>query len=371
MPAPLPALDPIALSAPVWLFKALDLVTLLLHFLGVLLMMGGLVLAAVWSTAARRDSPRGQVAYAIARRLPVVMTYLINFGVPPLLFVQVLYGPALYTASILVGASWIAIVFLLMAGYYLLYQMVWRGEAGKAWWPHALGALVLIGLVGRIVSAVMALMIRPDAWAAMYAASANGTGWPTGDPTMWPRYLYMVASALALTGVAVALMTDRSRLITTEARAFGRGWGMRVASMAAVAQLAVGGWIFGALPAAVRDAVVAHAWYGPARLGWIATSAALVLVAGAGAARWSRGIAFGAAGASVAALLAAVGVRDGIRDLALKLAGFDVWAQPVATNWPVVITFLIVFAAGLGAVGWLMSVAASARPLEGAKGSHV
>ena len=40
------------------------------------------------------------VARALARRLTVVMTYVINLGVPPLLFAQVLYGRALYTSSI-------------------------------------------------------------------------------------------------------------------------------------------------------------------------------------------------------------------------------------------------------------------------------
>ena len=36
-------------------------------------------------------------ARALARRLTVVMTFVINLGVPPLLFAQVLYGRALYT----------------------------------------------------------------------------------------------------------------------------------------------------------------------------------------------------------------------------------------------------------------------------------
>ena len=36
-------------------------------------------------------------------RLTVVMTFVINLGVPPLLFAQVLYGRALYTSSVLIG----------------------------------------------------------------------------------------------------------------------------------------------------------------------------------------------------------------------------------------------------------------------------
>ena len=61
-------------------------------------------------------------ARALARRLTVVMTYVINLGVPPLLFAQVLYGRALYTSSVLIGAYWISIILLLTLTYWLLYQ---------------------------------------------------------------------------------------------------------------------------------------------------------------------------------------------------------------------------------------------------------
>ena len=46
-------------------------------------------------------------ARALARRLTVVMTFVINLAVPPLLFAQVLYGRALYTSSVLIGLYWI------------------------------------------------------------------------------------------------------------------------------------------------------------------------------------------------------------------------------------------------------------------------
>jgi hypothetical protein len=68
-------------------------------------------------------------------RLTVVMTFVINLAVPPLLFAQVLYGRALYTSSVLIGLYWISIIGLLMLAYWLLYQFSARLEAGKsAWW---------------------------------------------------------------------------------------------------------------------------------------------------------------------------------------------------------------------------------------------
>ena len=43
----IPAVDPIPLPAPVWLFKALHLLTLALHFIAVEMLLGALLIAVV------------------------------------------------------------------------------------------------------------------------------------------------------------------------------------------------------------------------------------------------------------------------------------------------------------------------------------
>ena len=53
--------------------------------------------------------------------------------------------------------------------------------------------------------------------------------------------------------------------------------------------------------------------------------------------------------------------RDAVRDLILLAKGFDVWDRVVVTNWGVVGLFLVLFVAGLGVIGWLVSVVARAR----------
>jgi hypothetical protein len=59
--------------------------------------------------------------------------------------------------------------------------------------------------------------------------------------------------------------------------------------------------------------------------------------------------------------------RDGVRDLTLLSKGYDVWDRVVVTNWSVVGLFLLLFVAGLGVIGWLVSVVARAqKPMEGA-----
>ena len=108
---------------------------------------------------------------------------------------------------------------------------------------------------------------------------------------------------------------------------------------------------------------------GFAGYGWLALVAVAVLlrrIAGFGkiAAGW-----LGWAGAVLALLVEITFTvyRDGVRDLTLLSKGFDVWDRVVVTNWSVVGLFLVLFVAGLGVVGWLISVVARAqKPMEGA-----
>jgi VanZ family protein len=59
--------------------------------------------------------------------------------------------------------------------------------------------------------------------------------------------------------------------------------------------------------------------------------------------------------------------RDGVRDLTLLSKGYNVWDRVVVTNWSVVGIFLVLFVAGLGTIGWLISVVARAKKeMEGA-----
>jgi hypothetical protein len=59
--------------------------------------------------------------------------------------------------------------------------------------------------------------------------------------------------------------------------------------------------------------------------------------------------------------------RDGVCDLTLLAKDYNVWDRVVVTNWSVVLLFLVLFVAGLGVIGWLVSVVARAqKTMEGA-----
>jgi len=365
-----PAVDPIPLPAPVWLFKLLHIVTLALHFVAVQMLLGGLLLAVVLSLF-RNSSASLVAARALARRLTVVMTYVINLGVPPLLFAQVLYGRALYTSSVLIGAYWISIIGLLMLTYWLLYRFTGKLEAGRPAWFAGLSAWLLAGFIARLLSTNMTLMLRPEVWRSMYSSSASGVYLPTGDPTLTPRWLLMLAGGLFIGGLWMVYLAGRSTFTADEKR-FLAGLGGKVAALCGVLYLLAGLWAAGAQPEAVKAGLASHSLYrfaGFAGYGWIAlVLVAVLLAAVAGFGKVAAGW-LGWAGALLALLveITLTVYRDGVRDLTLLSKGYDVWDRAVVTNWSVVALFLILFVAGLGIVGWLVSVVARAqKPMEGA-----
>jgi hypothetical protein len=369
-----PAVDPIPLPAPVWLLKLLHIVTLALHFVAVEMLLGGLLLAILLSLF-RKSAHAHVTARALAKRLTIVMTYVINLGVPPLLFAQVLYGRALYTSSVLIGVYWIALIPTLMLVYWLLYKFSARLDAGKSAWWVGLIAWLLAGGVARILSTDMTLMLRPEAWRGMYSASGMGAYLPTGDPTLTPRWLLMLAGGLFIAGLWLVYLAGRSTF-TAEEKKYAAGLGGAVAAIFGVVYLIAGLWGASVQPEAVKlgltQGVASHALYrfeGLAGYGWIALLAAVVLVGIIAAFSRITAAWLGWAGVLLAVLVEIMFTiyRDGVRDVTLLSKGYDVWDRGVVTNWSVVGLFLVLFVASLAVIGWLVSVVARAqKTMEGA-----
>ncbi|NOX55658.1 MAG: hypothetical protein GXP27_14710 [Planctomycetes bacterium] len=364
-----PRLDPIPLPAPVWLFKTLEVVTVSLHLIAVQLLLSGLIVGTVWTWTARRrrDPLLTEASGTIARLLPIVMIYVINLGVPPLLFAQVLYGRALYTSSILMGGFWISVILLLMLVYSLLYLMASRAKKGIAWGWVGLIAFVVAAKIAVIYSSNMTLMLRPQVWAEMYRGDPYGLHMNSGDATVWPRWLYIVLGGLSVGGAGLLLLGLSHRLQDQTAR-FVRQWGARLMLVGAGLQLLVGLWVYIAQPTEVRESLGTSGWFVAFAVAWVLLSLALI-----GTGYWVHGrvserdVRWPLLGAGVcfSHVLAMVLVRATIRDRSLLVHGFDVWDRQVTANWTVVILFLVLFVAALVAMGWLIRVFSQARGVEG------
>ena len=182
-----PNVDPIPLPAPIWLFKLLHIVTLALHFVAMQMLVGGLLIAVLLCLLGRSGKSK-TAAGAIARRLTIVMTYVINLGVPPLLFAQVLYGRAIYTSSVMIGACWISVVSVAYRCLLAALSLLRPVDAGVKRLVDGADCMAAHGAIAHIYSTNMTLMLRPEVWQSMYSASSLGTHLPTGDSTTIPRF---------------------------------------------------------------------------------------------------------------------------------------------------------------------------------------
>lgn len=365
-----PAVDPIPLPAPVWLFKLLHIVTLGLHFVAMEMLIGGLLVAVAMNLLSRKDPrhllavSRAQTGQVIANRLPIVMTYVINLGVPPLLFTQVLYGRAIYTSSVLIGLYWVSVIALLMGCYWLLYRISTRASEGQPYWHIGLGAWVLAVVIARIYSTNMTLMLRPEVWNALYSNSALGVYLPMDDPTTTPRWLFILFGGFSVAGIWLLWLAPSNKFFR-DLQTYMSGLGGKLATVGLLVQAGCAYWVYAAQPPAVQDALGTTVLATVSGYLWIALASVMLLLALWSAVRKapSRVIGWGGAVAAVAAMLAMTAYRDALRDVTLLTKGFDVWDRVVVTNWSVVVLFLVLFVVGLGVIGWLLTVVLKAKPV--------
>lgn len=360
-----PNVDPIPVPAPIWLLKLLHDLTFALHLTAVGMLIGGLVFSLVFAIFGRMRGSfeMTQAGGMIAHRLPTLMAFVINLGIPPLLFAQVLYGRALYTSSILMGAYWISVIFLLMGAYYGIYVAARRADAHRAWAAPAFASLLLVLTIAFIYTNNMSLMLRPQAWIELYHASPSGVQFNTADPTLFPRWFFMIAGAFSVTGATLILLSLRSGIADSVA-GFLRRWGAFSIVIGVIDQAAFARLTLAAQPQGIVDALMKEPLFSPFVYAWVATAALLLVI---GAISFSaRSAILAVAGALVAFLNVAstVMVRDGLRDLTLRAAGFDVWNRSVVVNWSVLGLFLLLFVAALGVIGYLITVIAKARRVE-------
>jgi hypothetical protein len=144
----------------------------------------------------------GYAAIAAAARdwLPFYLGAAITAGVAPLLFVQVLYQDRVYTAQLLMGPRWFAIIPALVIGFYALYLHKATTSGGRRLASIAMAA-ACFGFVAWSWTEHHGLMTADTArWHAMYAA---GERMNLTAPLV-PRFFLWVTAALPMFAVIAA-----------------------------------------------------------------------------------------------------------------------------------------------------------------------
>ena len=354
-----------ALPAPFWFVQFFKALGFTLHMVPMNLWFAGLPIA-LWLHLRGNEQAR-RFAGRLLQQMPVIVAFGVNFGVVPLLFVQLAYYKVFYPATILMAWFWLAIIGLLIPAYYGVYAYAWglrNGPKSVAAWRVAAGwcAALFFVVIGWLFANGLSLMDQVERWPRLFndnnvAGAALGTALNTSDPTLWPRWLLMFGLALGTT--AVWLLVDAFFLTGRTTDDAYRRWALQFArklytvAMAWVA--AAGTWyVFGAWsadlrttmfqwPLVVLTVVTAMApglpWALMMTTDWCSRTRITVAAIALGQ--------FGVLGVNAVS-------RQIVQNLNLE-PFFDVSAQRVDVQWGPLVMFLIVFAVGLVVIGWMIA----------------
>ncbi len=230
-------------------FQVLLTVTFFLHLLVMNILLGCSIITFFrHATGKTTDLNR-----TIAGKLPVTVAFAINFGVAPLLFLQVLYGHFMYASSVLMAVYWLSIFAILIFSYYGTYVYSMNYDRAAAFHTVISGFIAgTLLTVAFIISNNFSLMMNPEAWSG-YFSNPEGTLLNLSDPTFWPRFLHSVLGAIAVGGLTIALYYDfKKRKGEAEAEVAittGTNWFVG----ATMLNFGVGAWYWGSLPESVSS----------------------------------------------------------------------------------------------------------------------
>lgn len=362
MPAMIPPADPIGIPAPPALLQALLVLTYTLHSLAVGITLGGAVLALA-GAAAGRGGDEGRAAAArlvsahLSQALPAAMAFSITTGVAPLLFVQVLYGPFFYTASVLVAWSWISVIPVLMVGYYALYAWALRRKEGERapGWPLAITLASLAWTAFAMVNN-MSLYPHPERYAALFNLSGGALN--LSDPSVPARYVHALLNFLIIGASYTLAVGHAAARVVPEPAARVRAWALRWLGGALAAQGLASAWYWRTLPPELRGGSLTAVGAAVALAGGALMAGGWLLAERARRRPSARRHALSWAGAALlgtAAMAAGLAVaRHGVR-----MASLGPYLQPdmwrLSPQWGALVLFALLLVAGMGFVAYMLA----------------
>jgi hypothetical protein len=340
----IPTPDP--LQIPWSWFQPLLSTTFLLHLLVMNTMLGWAIIA--FCNHAFKPS-RPAENQLISQKLPFTIAFTINFGIAPLLFLQVLYGHFMYTSSILMAVFWLSIVALLIFAYSAAY--IYNLQFSRITDLHTLlsGIIALLLLIITFLfTNNMSLMVSPENW-ARYFDHPQGILLNFQDTTLLPRFLHSVFASVAVGGLTLGLYYDFQRRHGKNAAATLIPSAMNWFVLATIGNFGVGTWYFGGLPESTRTVPgIAGVFLLCFLVGGI-VAAILALIFGL------QHRVRHAAGAILVTITCMVGVREIVRRQTLA-PWFSTSDLEVVPQYSPFILFLLIFAAGLYLVWWMIKL---------------
>ena len=224
---------PFGLPGPTVMYLVLYVLTLAAHWVFAAYVLVGAGYLA-FSSAGGRNEPGDPAARVLGDWLPFFISTAITLGVAPLLFVQILYQRAFYSANLLLSHRWMAILPLLIIGFYLLYVI--KRRAGRR--PNGLDRIVRL-----IATAVF--LFTAYSWTENHLLSTRESTWPEfyrkGIPFLADVETFLRLGALVLGAIPVACMVLVRQVAATAGDERAAGSTDRMSCLVRLARMALAG----------------------------------------------------------------------------------------------------------------------------------
>ena len=356
--------NPLGYPAPYWFLAIFKVLGFILHLVPMSLWFSGLLLALIMY--ASKHEMGKLMASRLGKQLPVIVALGINFGIVPLLFLQVAYYRAFYPATIIMAWFWLSIIPLLTVAYYCVYLFA---SGFKAEIPRYARIYYLAGWIASfcflaisfIFVNAMRLMANPGIWERLWGnASVEGAvlglGQQAIDPAIFSRWLMVFGLALTTTAVYLAIDCAFSRTMNNDNyRKWLHSFIFKVYSVGAAWFALTGTWyILGTWSPDVQQQMFGGG-FGiltvltgiSIGIPWLALFLSLKKMITKSFAVFLGFMQF------TVILLNAIS-RQIVQNLELSKY-IDVTAEKVTMQWSPLVLFLLLFASGLGIVYWMIS----------------
>ncbi|MSR57086.1 MAG: hypothetical protein EXS05_05375 [Planctomycetaceae bacterium] len=197
---------PFDFPLPTAFYLTLYLATLVIHVAFMNYVLAGSAYLAAFAVRHGRDSNRltdHPLAGPLRDWMPFMLSAAITAGIAPLLFIQILYQRQFYTANLLLFHRWMAILPVLIVGFYLLYLLKSRiiGEASFVWRiVVGCGAFACFAFVAWSWTENHLLSLNESAWSDQYASGRLFFR----DPELGPRLAVWFTGAFPTMATIVA-----------------------------------------------------------------------------------------------------------------------------------------------------------------------
>jgi hypothetical protein len=355
--------SPAGFPAPYWFLATFKVIGFVLHLTMMNIWFAGPIIALIMYYFG--PNPR-HLSSRIMKSLPIIIAYGVNFGIVPLLFIQVAYHKVFYPSTILMAWAWFSIIIMLTLAYYGAYiyatalkknESELRGYRKAAGWVSAILFIIIGFIFTNEFSLMTNLSVWPNLWRATgFNGAVTGMALNTGDASLWSRWLMIFG--LAITTTAAYMGVDTGLFVRKEANEYRR-WAsefpVKLYTLGAIWFGAAGAWyVFVTWADDVKTLMLS----GPYLILTILTALSMALP-------WAILLYAGikkeisqTLGISLIVTQVLVLALNGISRQIVQNAElahyFDVTAEKVNIQWSPMIVFLVLFVLGAALIIWMI-----------------